>query len=212
MTHSMNIGEAALAAGVSTKMVRHYEQIGLLHAAQRSEAGYRRYGEREVTLLRFIRQARLLGFSMKQIADLLGLWTDAQRTSREVKALAAQHLADLIDKMQAVQTMKSDLERLVTACSGDDSPRCAILDELAVPHTAAPPLAKANATNQRRAPRHSPPPVREATTPPSHLTLMAWTHRVRALHPAEPSHTMVSNPSRSFSCSWSAALSVQSRG
>jgi MerR family copper efflux transcriptional regulator len=91
----MNIGEAATAAGVSAKMIRHYEQIGLLPAAERSESGYRLYGEREVSVLRFIRQSRRLGFSVAQIAELIGLWSDSQRTSREVKAVAQRHLADL---------------------------------------------------------------------------------------------------------------------
>ncbi len=85
MTTLMNIGEAAAAAGVSAKMIRHYEQIGLLPEAERSEAGYRLYGDREVSVLRFVRQSRHLGFSVAQIAELIGLWSDSQRTSREVK-------------------------------------------------------------------------------------------------------------------------------
>lgn len=186
MTTFMNIGAAAQAAGVSTKTVRHYEQIGLLHAAQRSETGYRRYSEREVSLLRFIRQARQLGFSMKHIAELLSLWTDAHRTSREVKTLATRHLADLIDKMKALQTMKSDLERLAAACPGDDSPRCTILDELAVQQRALPLPAKPAMTSTRRVARRSAPASREASDSSSHLTLMAWTHSVRSRHPAEP--------------------------
>ena len=95
MNPLMNIGEAASAAGVSAKMIRHYEQIGLLPAAERSDAGYRLYGEREVSVLRFIRQSRRLGFSVPQVAELIGLWSDSQRSSREVKAVAQRHLADM---------------------------------------------------------------------------------------------------------------------
>ena len=94
MTILMNIGEAAAAAGVSAKMIRHYEQIGLLPEAERSEAGYRLYGDREVSVLRFVRQSRHLGFSVAQIAELIGLWSDSRRTSREVKAVAQRHLAE----------------------------------------------------------------------------------------------------------------------
>ena len=83
MSQSMNIGEAAEAAGVSPKMIRHYEQIGLLAAAARTESGYRQYSERDVSLLRFIRQSRRLGFSMEQIAELLGLWSNRRRAARD---------------------------------------------------------------------------------------------------------------------------------
>lgn len=98
MNRVMNIGEAAEAAGVSTKMIRHDEQIGLVPAAARTDAGYRQYFERDVSVLRFIRQARRLGFSIEQIAELLGLWSDAHRASRSVKAVAQQHVADLEQK------------------------------------------------------------------------------------------------------------------
>jgi Cu(I)-responsive transcriptional regulator len=132
MTTLMNIGETATAAGVSAKMIRHYEQIGLLPAAERSESGYRLYGEREVSVLRFIRQSRRLGFSVAQIAELIGLWSDSQRTSREVKAVAQRHLADLEEKRREIEQMMEGLSVLVQACHGNDQPHCAILDKLSL--------------------------------------------------------------------------------
>lgn len=130
MTTLMNIGEAANAADISAKMIRHYEQIGLLPAAERSESGYRLYGEREVSVLRFIRQSRRLGFSVAQIAELIGLWSDSQRTSREVKAVAQRHLADLEEKRREIEQMMEGLSVLVNICHGNDQPHCAILEKL----------------------------------------------------------------------------------
>jgi len=98
MNPLMNIGEAAKAAGVSAKMIRNYEQIGLLPPAERSDSGYRLYGLRDVSVLRFIRQSRRLGFSMEQIAELIGMWGDDARSSREVKAVAQRHLDELEEK------------------------------------------------------------------------------------------------------------------
>ena len=126
----MNIGEAALASGVSAKMIRHYEEIGLVPVVARSEAGYRRYGERDIHLLRFIRQSRVLGFSMKQIADLMGLWLDQARPSSKVKQMAKTHIAELDGKIRELQAMKSTLEQLVQHCHGDARPDCPILDAL----------------------------------------------------------------------------------
>ena len=125
------LGEAAKAAGVSPKMVRHYEQTGLLPPAGRTESGYRLYGEREVSVLRFIRQSRRLGFSVPQIAELIGRWGDDRRTSREVKTIALRHLADLDEKLREIAEMKAGLAGLVRACAGDDHAHCAILDNLA---------------------------------------------------------------------------------
>lgn len=127
---NMNIGEAAQASGVSAKMIRHYEDIGLLPKVARSEAGYRLYGEREVHLLRFVRQARVLGFSMKQIGDLMGLWLDQSRPSRKVKQLANEHIRELDAKIHELQTMKSTLQQLAHDCHGDHRPDCPILDAL----------------------------------------------------------------------------------
>lgn len=126
----MNIGDAARAAGVSAKMIRHYERIGLLDAATRTDAGYRVYGEREVHLLRFIRHSRDLGFSLEQIRALLGLWQDRGRPSREVRALAQAHLAELEAKLAELQAMKATLHTLVASCHGDERPDCPILDTL----------------------------------------------------------------------------------
>ena len=126
----MNIGEAARAAGVSAKMARHYESIGLVGAPPRSDAGYRVYGEREVHLLRFIRHSRDLGFSLEQIRALLGLWQDRDRPSREVRALAQRHLAELEAKLAELQAMKATLQTLVTSCHGDERPDCPILATL----------------------------------------------------------------------------------
>jgi Cu(I)-responsive transcriptional regulator len=126
----MNIGEAAQASGVSAKMIRHYESIGLFAQPVRSESGYRIYGEREVHLLRFIRHSRDLGFSLEQIRALLGLWQDRDRPSREVRALAQTHLNELEAKLAELQAMKATLEQLVRSCHGDERADCPILDTL----------------------------------------------------------------------------------
>jgi Cu(I)-responsive transcriptional regulator len=127
----VNIGEAAAVSGVSAKMIRHYEQIGLLPAAQRTAAGYRQYQARDLHTLGFIRHARDLGFSLPQIAELVGLWHDRQRPSRQVKALALAHLQALEQKTQELLVMKVTLEHLVHACHGDERPDCPILSGLA---------------------------------------------------------------------------------
>lgn len=127
----MNIGEASAASGVSAKMIRHYERIGLLPEAQRSAAGYRRYDERDVHTLRFVRHARDLGFPLERIRDLIGLWHDRERPSRQVKALAREHLAAIDAKLAELQAVKATLERLVQCCHGDERPDCPILDSLA---------------------------------------------------------------------------------
>lgn len=127
----LNIGQAAEASGVSAKMIRHYEDIGLIPKARRTYAGYRMYTESEIHVLRFIRQARNLGFSMKQIEALLGLWRDTRRPSSKVKALAQEHVAELEQKIAEMQAMKATLQRLVKTCHGDDRPDCPILEELA---------------------------------------------------------------------------------
>jgi len=127
---SMNIGDAATTSGVSAKMIRHYEEIGLIPAVARTDAGYRRYSERDIHLLRFIRQGRVLGFSIKQIADLMGLWLDQARPSSKVKQLAKEHIHELDEKIRELQTMKSTLEQLVLHCHGDARPDCPILDAL----------------------------------------------------------------------------------
>ena len=132
----MNIGQAAQASGVSAKMIRHYEGLGLIAAPPRTDAGYRVYGDREVHLLRFIRHSRDLGFSLEQIRALLGLWQDQARPSREVRALAQAHLTELEAKLAELQAMKATLAHLVHCCHGDDRPDCPILDTLAASGTA----------------------------------------------------------------------------
>ncbi|MGO0792365.1 Cu(I)-responsive transcriptional regulator [Herbaspirillum seropedicae] len=126
----MNIGEAASASGVSAKMIRHYEETGLIPRASRTDAGYRVYGQRDVYLLRFIRQARQLGFSMAQVSDLIGLWLDQSRPSRKVKQLAQTHIAELEQRISELQGMKATLEQLVQGCHGDNRPDCPILEAL----------------------------------------------------------------------------------
>lgn len=127
----MNIGEAAKASGVSAKMIRHYESVGLLPPASRTEAGYRQYGERDLRTLQFIRRSRDLGFSIEEIRGLVSLWQDRTRPSREVKALAKQHLDFLDRKLEELQSMKHALAHLVSCCHGDERPDCPILDGLA---------------------------------------------------------------------------------
>ncbi|WP_018410232.1 Cu(I)-responsive transcriptional regulator [Methyloversatilis thermotolerans] len=126
----MNIGEAAARSGVSARMVRHYEALGLLPEVARSEAGYRRYGEREVHTLRFIRRARDLGFSMEEIAGLLALWQKPDRASADVKRIAQAHIVDLDRRIAEMTAMRRTLESLVSCCQGDGRPDCPILDSL----------------------------------------------------------------------------------
>ena len=125
----MNIGEASRASGVSEKMIRHYEAIGLLHPARQAN-GYRSYAEPDVAVLRFIRHARDLAFSLGDIRRLLGLWRDRGRASAEVRGLALGHVAALEAKAQALQAMATSLKHLAANCHGDDRPDCPILESL----------------------------------------------------------------------------------
>jgi Cu(I)-responsive transcriptional regulator len=127
----MNIGEAARQSGVSAKMIRHYEALRLISPATRTAAGYRVYDEREVHTLRFIRRARDLGFSMKEIAQLLGLWQNRRRASGDVQRIARAHMAALDQKIRELESMRGTLERLVRSCHGDQRPDCPILEDLA---------------------------------------------------------------------------------
>ncbi|WP_197902879.1 Cu(I)-responsive transcriptional regulator [Eikenella glucosivorans] len=126
----MNISQAAAESGLSAKQIRDYEKHGLLAPAERSEAGYRRYGQDDLARLRFIRHAREVGFSLPQIGRLLHLQDNPQRTSREVKALAAQHIAELEAQIGKLQNMVAELQRWHDACAGSDCPECAILSGL----------------------------------------------------------------------------------
>lgn len=127
----ITIGDAAERSGVSAKRIRHYESIGLLSPAQRSEAGYRLYDARQVEELSFIRRARDLGFSMDQITDLLALWRDRERSSSDVKRLAMEHVAELEARIAELQAMAGALMHLAHTCHGDDRPDCPILEGLA---------------------------------------------------------------------------------
>ena len=131
MSPPINIGEAARLSGVSAKMVRHYESLGLLPTVSRTDAGYRQYTDREVHTLRFIRRSRDLGFSMAEIAELLKLWQNRRRPSSSVKRIASEHVAALDVKMAEMAAMRKTLQHLVHCCHGDDRPDCPILDELA---------------------------------------------------------------------------------
>lgn len=125
-----NIGEAASLSGVPARMIRHYESIGLMPVAARTHAGYRLYGDADLHRLRFIRRARGLGFSMKQIEVLLALWSDRSRASAEVKRLAQRHAADLGERIAEMQAMQRTLEDLASRCHGDQRPECPILEDL----------------------------------------------------------------------------------
>lgn len=129
----MNIGRLAELTGVSAKMIRHYEAIGLTPKASRTMSGYRMYTDIDVHTVRFVRQARDLGFSTKQIAGLLSLWRDRRRPSSKVKVLAQEQIRDLEQKLLQMQSIKATLEHLVHCCRGDDRPECPILDALATP-------------------------------------------------------------------------------
>jgi MerR family transcriptional regulator, copper efflux regulator len=128
----VNIGAAAAASGVTAKMIRHYEAIGLLRPAERRSNAYRDYGERDIHELKFIRRARRLGFSIAEIGELLALWRDRGRSSREVKRIAEAHIGDLRSRISEMQAMANTLRDLVAACHGDDRPDCPILDDLAM--------------------------------------------------------------------------------
>lgn len=127
----MNIGEAAARSGVSAKMIRHYESIGLLPGISRSDAGYRRYDDAAVHSLRFIRRARDLGFSVAEIEGLLGLWRNRRRASADVKRIALAHANDLQRRIEEMQAMQRTLAQLAQCCHGDERPECPILDDLA---------------------------------------------------------------------------------
>jgi len=126
----MNIGAAAKASRVSAKMIRYYEQIGLIPPATRTESGYRAYGEADVHRLHFIRRARDLGFSVAEIAALLGLWNDKSRQSADVKRLAQAHIAELERRIDHLREMADTLRALSHCCAGDERPDCPILDRL----------------------------------------------------------------------------------
>ena len=126
----MNIGEAAKASGVSAKMIRYYEQTGLIPPAERTASGYRSYSDSDVHRLRFIRRARDLGFAVPEISDLLNLWNDNARHSADVKRLAQAHIDELQQKIDGLRQMADTLQTLINCCAGDDRPDCPILANL----------------------------------------------------------------------------------
>jgi MerR family transcriptional regulator, copper efflux regulator len=131
----MNIGQAAAASGVSAKMIRYYESIGLIKPGARTDANYRIYREQDLHLLRFVKRARTLGFSLEQIRDLLSLWQNERRASRDVKALALGHAAELDERIREMTAMRDTLTRLAATCAGDQRPNCPILADLAAEQT-----------------------------------------------------------------------------
>ena len=126
----MNIGEVASQSEVNAKMIRRYEAQGIIPKAGRSESGYRQYSLNDVHVLTFVKRARELGFSMKDIKQLVSLWRNKNRTSSQVKSIATKHVAELEKKLFEIQSMLSTLNNLVENCHGDQRPDCPILDEL----------------------------------------------------------------------------------
>jgi len=127
----VNIGEASRASGVSQRMIRHYEKTGLIPPALRRDSGYRDYSAADVHRLRFIANARDLGFSSEEIVTLLALWSDRERASSEVKAMALAHADELGRKAKALEGMRRTLLELADQCHGDNRPECPIIDGLA---------------------------------------------------------------------------------
>ena len=134
----VNIGQAAKLSGVSAKMLRHYESLGLLGQVVRTDSGYRQYTSTDVNTLRFIKRSRDLGFSMAEIAELVNLWQDRSRASASVKHIAQKHLDELGTRIAAMQAMQRSLQDLLQHCHGDSRPDCPILDDLAGRQSPAP--------------------------------------------------------------------------
>lgn len=126
----MQIGQLAKSSGVSTKLIRHYESIGLVPKASRTDSGYRQYSESDIQFLRFIKRGRSLGFSIKEIKKLVGLWRNKSRTSREVKTLAASHIESLEKKITEMKELVENLKELSKNCHGNSRPDCPILEAL----------------------------------------------------------------------------------
>lgn len=132
MLVSMNIGEAAKASGINAKLIRHYESIGIIPKASRSESGYRQYSESDVHTLTFVRRSRSMGFSMKEIKKLVNLWRDRGRASSEVKKMTMTHINSIEQKINDLQAIRLTLMNLAKHCHGDDRPTCPILEDLSM--------------------------------------------------------------------------------
>ncbi len=130
----MNIGEVAKLSAVSSKMIRRYEEEGIIPKAGRSLAGYRMYTEKDIHILKFVKRGRELGFSIKDLKQLVSLWRNKTRSSAQVKAIATKHQAELKKKLTEVQNMLKTLDHLVKNCHGDERPDCPILDEMDCHH------------------------------------------------------------------------------
>jgi len=130
----VNIGMASRMSGVTPKMIRHYESLGLLHAVGRTHSGYRQYSEADVHTLRFIKRCRELGFPMADIDELVSLWRNRRRASGSVKRIAQRHASDLGQRIAAMQAMQRTLDELIYCCHGNERPDCPILDDLAGLH------------------------------------------------------------------------------
>ncbi|MDF8362694.1 Cu(I)-responsive transcriptional regulator [Achromobacter anxifer] len=130
----MNIGEASKSSGISAKMIRYYESIGLISPAGRTDSGYRVYSDHDLHTLRFVRRARDLGFSVEQMNELLALWKDRSRASADVKRIALEHVQELERKAEALRDMAATLKHLAANCQGDDRPDCPILEGLGCKH------------------------------------------------------------------------------
>lgn len=136
----VSISHAAELSGISAKMVRHYESLGLLPRVARTDSGYRQYSEADVHTLRFIKRSRDLGFSMAEIAELVALWQNRRRTSASVKRIAQKHVTELAQRIEAMQAMQRSLQQLLHHCHGDERPECPILDDLASQSTPSLPV------------------------------------------------------------------------
>ncbi len=130
----MNIGQAAKQSGISAKMIRYYESIGLIGPAVRTDSGYRVYSDQDLHTLRFVRRARDLGFSVEQMNELLALWKDRSRASADVKRIALEHVDELERKAESLREMAATLKHLAQHCHGDERPDCPILESLGCSH------------------------------------------------------------------------------
>lgn len=133
LSKALTIGEAAKQTGVPAKTIRYYEETGLIPLAERAANGYRLYGERALHLLRFVKRARDLGFSVQDVGGLLALWANDSRASSEVKELATRHLGEIEEKITALQVLRNTMRTLIDSCHGDDRADCPILEDLATP-------------------------------------------------------------------------------